>query len=848
MTQDAPLLAIPAAGAPPQGLASESVPLPPLELSAHAREELGFADVEAIWQRSCATAMGREVLAEEPFPSTMAALEARMQEVLEASALIEARCAIDFGGVRDVRDHIKGIEKDALLGPFELLDFARTFEAIARIQDVLAGRREEAPSLYRHADSLGDERPFARRVHRSIDEQGQLTDEASPTLAELRARFRALRLDAQERLEDLVRDFDDAGVLRERNFTVRNDRYVLPVKAELQGRVEGIVHDASQTGQTVFVEPRALMELGNRIKIARAAATEEENRILAELTEEVRLRSAQLGDDLVGVGRLDAAFARGLFAARTDSRRPAVLPPFATKGALHLVEARHPLLAWMHASARLRGDAAVDIIPNDIGFGDRRALVITGPNAGGKTVALKTAGLAVLLVRAGMPIPADASSRVPIVSGVLSTIGDAQSLDDALSSFSGHLVGLRQILASARRMSERGSVLCLLDELASGTDPAQGAALAQAVLEELVDAGAFVVATTHYERLKLLALQETSGSNPFRNASVALDPDTHRPTFRLRLDLVGTSNALDAARRYGMPDAVVARAESLLDRAERDIQSLLSSLLAQQSALEERMAQLSAERARLASQREQLQRKLDDVEREAARLRRDGAKAFHHELEGARRVIASAIERAKKGADARELNTLSHQLVEEQRRAEELARAPTSASVLEADEAIGPGDLVEVVSMPGTKLEVLEVHAHEVVLARGAMKLRVERHTVRRPRAERTKGARGGPGARAPAAAASPAVEMRMAETTLDVRGERGAEAVELMEAFLDRLTREGRALAWILHGHGTGALKRAIRDALARSPYVARFAAADADDGGDACTRVELGDPSGSA
>lgn len=821
--------------------------LPPLHLPARARHELGFSDVERILAGACATPFGREALLRDVFPETLEDLEARMEEVLEAAHLVTQRSLPDFASIRDVRPHLEHADKEAVLGALEVLEVARTLDGLARLKDLVESRGDEVARLVAVASAIEDERPFARRVFRSIDEQGQITDDASPTLAELRARVRALRVEAQERLEGLIRDLDDAGLLRDRNFTLRNDRYVLPVRAELQGRVEGIVHDASQTGQTVYIEPRQLLDVGNRIKIARAAVLEEEARILGELTTEIRLRSAQLASDLERAGVLEAGFARGTFAARTRASKPVVVSPEGKRQSIELFEARHPLLSWMTESARLAGQPAEEVVPNDIGFDGRSVLVITGPNAGGKTVALKTVGLSTLLVRAGMPIPAGEGSRVPIASAVLSTVGDQQSLDEALSSFSGHLVALRGILDSAREHAERGVVLCLLDEIASGTDPGQGAALAQALLEELTSAGALVVATTHYERLKLLALQETEAENPFRNASVALDPDTHRPTFHLRLDQVGTSNALDAARRYGLPERVLARAESLLDSKERDVQALLSRLAEEHSVLERRVEQVENERARLESERERLQRRLDEVEREAARLRREGTKAFQHELQSARKVVANAIERAQKGADARELNELSHQLREQERRAAEAVQPKRSQEALAPLAEVRPGDRVELATLPGTRLEVLEVNGDEVVLAKGAMKLRAERSALRKAKGQASAKDVGkdAPARTRPLEAAPARSEPRTSENTLDVRGERVGEALELMEAFLDRVLKDGRTRAYVLHGHGTGALKRAVRDALSSSRYVARFGAADPDDGGDACTAVELADVS---
>lgn len=825
--------------------------LAPFRLSSRVARELGFADVQRILESRCATPFGREALAHEVFPATREAVERRIDEVMEAAHLVAQRSLPDFAALRDLRPALELVEKEAVLSPLELVDIGRTVEAIARLKDLIESRADEVPCLAARAHELVDQRDWAKRVLRSFDEQGQITDDASFELRELRGRVRALRNSAQEQIEKLIRDYDGTDILRDRNFTVRNDRYVLPVRAEHQGKVFGIVHDASQTGLTVYIEPRELMEIGNRIKIARASVIEEEQRILADLTAQVGERMEDIRADLERAGEIEALFARGAFAWRTGSRKIRLDDDEEGRAPrVELLGARHPLLAWAESVAREETGRADEVVPNDIGFGKKRTLIITGPNAGGKTVALKTVGLCSLLARAGMPVPAEAHSRLPLFASVLSTIGDQQSLADALSSFSGHLEALRDILDAVREEASRGPVLCLLDELAAGTDPAQGAAIGQAVLEALVEAGAHTVATTHFERLKLLALDERE-DNPFRNASLALDPTTGRPTFTLRLDQIGSSNALEAARRHRLPERVVARAEELLAPEEKSFQDVLLGLAEKQALLERRLEEVEKERARLERDRKRLSERLDDVEREAERLRREGARAFQEELEGARRIVAEAIERTKSGADARELNRISHALQDQQRRLEQAATPPPAPRVDRGPARVQKGDIVEVVTMPGTPMEVVEVNGDEVVVARGPMKLRTDRASLRLPRdgkaAKAASSSSGGQTARAPAklsASEGGLSEPRTSENTLDVRGERVDDALELLDAFLDRLLRDGRTRGYVLHGHGTGALKRAVREGLQQSRYVARSGPADPDDGGDACTVIDLGDP----
>lgn len=823
----------------PLSLSSQnaSVELPDLHISERAARDLGFSEVQATLSNTCRTPFGREALAEDAFPRSADAIAERLDEAMEARRAVERKVAPDFAGIRDVRAVFDAVEKGVVLGANDILDVARTLDALARLHDVIAFQGGEAPRLSRVGAQIDDDRRFTRRVFRSFDEQGLLTDDASPELALLRGKVRALRTEAQEQLGLLVRELDDAGILRDRNFTVRNDRYVLPVKSEFQARVEGIVHDASQTHQTVFVEPRALLQLGNRIKIARAEVEQEEQRILRELSLEVGELAGRLAADLARAGRLEAAFARGTFAARVDGRAARIRPGATT---LSLWNARHPLLEHLRFLALAEGRVAGPVVGNDLAFDGARALVISGPNAGGKTVALRTAGLIALLARAGIPAPVDERSVIPAFSAVSCSIGDAQSLEGGYSSFSGHLVVLRGILEEIEAHRERGPVLCLLDELLSGTDPAQGAALAQSTLEYVVERGALVVATTHYERLKVLGLVrhgEQGGPGPFRNAAVALDAQG-RPTFHLVLDQAGTSNALEAAKRYGLPEAIVERSSALLSPDEKELQAVLRTLAEQKGVLEGKLADAESARQRITAESEKLERKLADVEREAARLRKEGKRAFLDEIREARKVVAEAIE-ATKGGDARALNKASRALQELEQGTRAAVEAPPPRAELTRPASVKVGDTVELATVPGSRVTVLEIEGDQVLVGRGAMKMRAPLDQLRTPELERARGKTSPPSSVA-TPQGTPA-EPRTSDNTLDVRGKRAEEALELVDAFLDRMLRDGRSRAYILHGHGSGALKKTLRSALSAHKLVERAAPADPRDGGDSWTIVSL-------
>lgn len=831
--------------------------LPFLRVSARARADLGFDDALAAVAGLCRTPFGREGVVDDLFPTDGIELQHRLRCAMEAKGCVARKVQPDFGGVREIRHIIEASGKGIVLAAADIVDVAKTIDALGRLKDVIVFQGAEAPTLVIFAEQLDDERRFSRRVLRSFDETGSLVDDASPELSVRRGRVRALRAEAQEKLVALVRDYDDLDVLRDRNFTIRNDRYVLPVKSEFQGKVDGIVHDASQTHQTVFIEPRALMQLGNRIKIARAEVIEEEQRIFQEMSAEIGELAHRLAIDLRTAGQIEAAFARGAFANGIDGAEVVVNPNAPT---LSLRKARHPLLAWLRHQAQQSGQQVSPVTPNDLRLDGARCLVISGPNAGGKTVALKTAGLISLLARAGIPVPVEMGSVIPAFAGVSVSIGDEQNLQGGFSSFSGHLSAVKGIVDDVKADAARGCALVLLDELMSGTDPAQGAALAQALLEDVVDMAVVeggadrvsVIVTTHYDRLKALALAEApveiqtkaeklaAPSRRFRNASVATDR-FGKPTFVLVLDEVGTSNAFDAARRFGVDERIIERALALLAPEQKELHALLRSLAEGKQALAGRVEAAEAERTRFADETARLERRLIELDAERARLRKEGKRAFLDEITAARLTVKEAIA-ATLTKDSRALNVASQSLkkLDEDTRA---ALAPTRqelTSSLLAPESIKVGDTIELATMPGVRMTVQEIDDDEIIVARGPMRTRVDRSQLRSPEPEKAE-----PKLRTlkPKKGAAPTVgpDPKTSDTTLDLRGQRADDAVEMLDAFLDKLLRNSNQTGYVLHGHGGGALKKVVREYLHRSRYVKSHGPGSIDEGGDSWTVVEL-------
>ncbi len=817
-------------------------------VSSKTRKVLGLDEIDHLVAGMCQTPFGREQLRGDLLGEVSAEqFAARQEQAEQARSWAGLEVRPDFAGVVDVREVLDLVAKDGTLTALDVVQIGKAIDAMGRIKAYVESRRDELAALVQIAQGLLDDRPFAARIATSFDDEGYITDQASPELLARRNRVRTLRKEAQGILDDQVRAFADEGVLQEKNFTVRHDRYVLPVKAEFQRKVEGIVHDASQTGQTVFIEPRAMLEVGNRITVAQALVKEEEHRILVEYTQEVRARREMLLGALGVTGALEALYVRGRFAHATAAVRPRV----DDQAALHLPGARHPQLLYT------RRVEPGSVVPQDIDLGGKQALVISGPNAGGKTVALKATGIGAVLARQGLLLPAGEDATVPPYAAVLAAVGDEQDLSQDLSTFSGHLAALSDIVDQTRTHIARGPVLVLLDELCAGTAPEQGAALAQSILETLVDLGATVVATTHYERLKTLAVAEET-SPRFRNAKVGTDPETGRPTFTLIMDSMGASNAFDAARRHGLPDDIIARAEALMDPTGQQMQGLLEQLHTLVDKAEREQQEAARERARLREKRLALTERIDALHQEQTALRKGEAREVLKDLDRARKAIAAAIEQART-ADAKTLNELSHELKDKEQDLQDIERGDDEAALGEPLTAVQRGQKVVAASMPQVVLEVLQIDGDNITLGKGALTMKVSLSQLRKPvgpqrgRAEpptRRAAKKRAPKKRGPkkkVESAGPAKESpRNKDNTLDVRGHRVGEALSKVEGFLDKMVVEREARAYIIHGHGTGALKKAVRQLLTESHYVDAHDAAPAEAGGDGCTVVQLFNPRG--
>jgi DNA mismatch repair protein MutS2 len=543
---------------------------------------LEFPTVRERLARHTTFSAGREAaLAVRPL-SDREAVVRRQRETAEAVQLAALGVTVPMGGVHDVRPTALAAARGQTLATSELLEVAGVARATARVRRVFARLEAETPLLAVLAGGLADLEPLRGLIGSALDDRGEVVDGASAELHAIRRERGEVHDRLQQRMESLIRAPGLRSALQDPIVTLREGRYVLPVRSEARSAVPGIVHDTSASGATVYVEPMAVVDLGNRWRELEAQERHEVERILRELSEAVGAASEELVDAVARLAHLDLALAKAALAKELGAT--ALAQPgrdarwlVAAPAELRLVEARHPLLDVVDG----------EVVPVTIeAGGTTRALLITGPNTGGKTVALKTAGLLCVMALAGLPVPAAEGSRIPVYEAVFADIGDEQSIEQSLSTFSGHITAIIDILERAD-----GGSLVLLDELGAGTDPIEGAALAIAIVERLVEAGVTLIATTHHSELKLYA----HGHPRVANASVEFDVETLAPTYRLRIGIPGQSNALAIASRLGMPGEVVAAAQESLSHEHRDIESVLAELRTQLAAAEERAQRAAAD-------------------------------------------------------------------------------------------------------------------------------------------------------------------------------------------------------------------------------------------------------------
>ncbi|MCP3984034.1 MAG: endonuclease MutS2 [bacterium] len=767
--------------------------------------------------RHLRTPQSRRQIEETPdslFETTAAGAAARLRETGQALAILQDDDLPPLAGVGELEPLLQRLERGGVLQGTELVALRTTLDATHQTARFLQQRAESAPALAEIGDLLVGWEALAAEIERALESDGQVRDSASAELAAARHEVRAISGTAQEKIERMLRRPELRAELQDNYFTVRSDRFVLPVKAEARSRVPGIVHDASATGTTVFIEPQALVDLNNRLKQAELTVIRETHRVMQQLSSSAAAACVDIASNLLLLAQIDLGFARALLAKEQNAVEPVLDPD----GNFDLPLLRHPLLPTDEA------------VPNDVRLGGKQyVLVISGANAGGKTVTMKAIALAALLARAGLFVPAATGARVGAVDQVLADIGDEQDIRRNLSTFSAHMTNLSQIVVEASPRS-----LVVLDEIGVGTDPGEGAALAQAVLERLADTGARVVTTTHYNLLKEMA----NVDDRFENASVEFDEETLAPTYRLKLGTPGSSSATAVASRMGMPHEVLERANHLLDREDRRLDKMLAELSNHRAALERERAEANRLRAEGESERSRYKEKLERLQERRDQLFDSMRGELEEAFRQAHGEVAGVIRDLQRGGSAQEAAQARKRLLE----LEETARVEEASQRKRAPEAprprvdwnrVHPGDPVQVPGGRAGTLLTLPDHRGRVTVQAGSARLTL--------RADQVEPATAGvvPKAQAPRIHSDPPAPG--GGTRLDVRGLRVDEALSRVEEGLDMAARRGAPQLDIIHGIGSGALRGAIREHLARLGHVVRFHAADPEEGGEGVTRAHL-------
>lgn len=741
-----------------------------------------------------------EVLTLQPDPGR-ATVRARLKLTAQGRQFLDVSPSFTVGGARDVRARAERAARGARLDPADLLDVHDHLRA-TRLAVAAVGRQAaELPALWALVEAASDPPELEGRIAAAVNEEAEVRDVASDELLRLRRMLGRARGRLTRLLERMIQQVS-TDVLRERLVTERRGRLTVPVRRERQRDFPGVVHDVSASGATVFMEPLAAIEAGNEIRSLEVAERREVERILLELSAAVGAERQALDAAVQALADLDRTLAVARYADATE----AVAPEVSDDTSFDLQAARHPLLETP-VPIDVHLDGVVD-----------RALVITGANTGGKTVALKTVGLLHLMAACGLHIPAKPGSRVAVFERVVADIGDAQSIEHSLSTFASHVRNLRTMVEAARP-----GALALADEIGAGTDPDEGAALGQAVIAALLARGATVVATTHHPALKAFA----AGHPQARNASVEFDRATLRPTYRLRLGIPGSSNALEIADRLGLDEGIVGDARTRMSKGALDLERAIADAQNERAAAErERTASAQARNAAERS-RQMFDEQVDALEREHDTLLRDARREARGLLRGARQALQDARRAARTGqaADRRKARVGLSSTEERLAPGSPPPRQPAERGPLEAR----VGDEVEADGFSGRAL-VLGITDQSVEVAIGSARATFDRARLQRvfpasprPRRRRRHAPSGG------------------GTQEIDIRGMRADEAAEMAERSLDEALRQGAATLRIIHGKGTGALRAVVADVLTGHAAVRRYAPAPLNEGGDGVTVAAL-------
>jgi DNA mismatch repair protein MutS2 len=738
-----------------------------------------------------------------------------LQQSAEARSLLAWDRSFSIGSAHDIRNKVKLAALEGILDPLSLLEVQQTLNSLHELRRYLKSIAAEFPLIWSIAEGITDLQQIEKDIVSCIDPAGEVLDSASPELAGIRAQLRTARGQILDKLETIVKSPRGSRILQEDVVTERDGRYVLLVKLEHRHDLSGIVHDISNTGATVFMEPTATVGLGNAIRELVVEEKHEVEKILRLLTAEVGAHADDITRSIELVAELDLILAKARYARRINAVEPAILEPAADgqkkTNYIKLIDARHPLL----------GEKAV---PFSLELGEKYSvLVITGPNTGGKTVTLKTIGLLNVMAQAGLPIPADKGSQLPILDNVFADIGDEQSIEQTLSTFSWHMGNIVRIIGQAA-----GRSLVLLDELGTSTDPAEGSALARAILRYFLSKGTLTVATTHFSDLKAFA-HTTPGLN---NASLEFDPKTLTPTYHLTFGIPGGSNAIATAARLGIPGEIINDARSMLSGHSQELEGLLANLMEEKQKIASLERDLTTERENLKRHNTELDKELQRLKTEERRALQTERDAIVQEAAELHKEIRQAAAELRKEKTAIKLDEAKKSLTRVREQIASEKWQPASGTTPEEENGtIKIGDTVRLkeAGLTGTVLMINET-SQEVEVQAGNTKMRLGLNGVVKstPMANKF-------------ASPTKIPSARRVPMELDLRGKRADEVEPILDAYLNDATQSNLSEARIIHGIATGTVRSIVREFLKNHPLAKSFRTGGRDEGGDGVTVVRF-------
>ena len=786
-------------------------------MNRHGLNVLQFPEALSVVARHASGSLGAEAVRALQPSDSAAFVRDELQRVDQMGAFLLRAQDWSMPPLPDARLALKRLAiAGSVLDAPELRDLAIVIKSSALTRRAVLQHERDYPLLAAVAERLSKLEEEERRIRAAVDDAGAVRDNASHELARLRREMRGARSRIVERLEQYVASLPARFQVQDASVTLRDGRYVIPIRREARGEVGGLVHDESATGATLFVEPPIAIDLMNRVRELEIAEAREVLRILRELTETVRGVRPQLSDAFDALVEIDSLFARARYALHVAGHRPETL---AENDIYVVVHGRHPILL----------DSSAHVVPFDLTLDPgERTLLVSGPNTGGKTVLLKAMGLVSAMAQSGIIPPVGRGTKLPLFRDIFADIGDEQSIEASLSTFSAHLKNLGEIVESADARS-----LALIDEMGSGTDPAEGGALAESILRALTRRGTLTIATTHLGQLKQLAADEPG----VVNASLQFDAVELRPTYRLLKGVPGRSYGLAIARRLGFPSALLETAESALPESEREAGRLLRELEEKERAMSAALTDARNQRARaeaLRSELEAREQSLRKREREAERRARQQARDLllnaRDEVEAAIREVREAG--AENAAERDEAARAARRRIEESAK-REIERAPQEPEAVAAPDALQVGAAVRV-SATGVEGVIVELRDNRATVEAGGLRMQVPTSglaTVRRveePAQRRV--VRGG--------WTGPDIE---AASEVDLRGMRADEAIGVLTPALDAAIQADLPSLRIIHGKGTGALRQLVIEMLQADRRVRSFRAGGVGEGGTGVTVVEL-------